>query len=167
MLFMSRHRKLNQFCQEIDKINTHLCLELPASAKTIRRKIRSIHRLQVQLETMQSNMQAIAKRYRQPQLRQIYRILLMLVAEMISEAKSFKLLAEEFSADSEGTISCLQSVNQRKRLRQEHYLRILGRIECLDLEPKGWRQNFNNANSAIVDFTDIPDLDFALALNWL
>jgi hypothetical protein len=109
-----RHQPLQQ---ELHQIQSALWLQLPTHPAALSAQVRQIAGWQERLERLQAQLS--------PRRRSVLdRALADLIALLIADAKSFKLLAEEYLIDPEGSISCLHSVlhasmQERSRLWAE------------------------------------------------
>lgn len=97
-----RHQPIQQ---ELHQIQSELRLQLPTNPAALSAQVRQIDGWQQRLEHLQVQ---LPQHRRSP----LDLALLDLIALLIADAKSFKLLAEEYLIDPEGSISCLHSVLQ-------------------------------------------------------
>jgi hypothetical protein len=89
--------------QELHQIQSALWLQLPTHPAALSAQVRQIDGWQQRLEHLQD---LLPSRPRSS----LDLALADLIALLIADAKSFKLLAEEYLIDPEGSISCLHSV---------------------------------------------------------
>ena len=110
---MTTEKVFQQFIQEIDQIKTTIQLKLPAPAKSVRQQITRITAAQERLKAIDEEIYLFANRGIRPSARRQYLNLRALVRSMILDGNDFKLLAEEYFYDPEGTVMLLHDLNQR------------------------------------------------------
>ena len=88
--------------QEIRHIQSQLWLQLPTNPAALSAQVRQIDRCQQQLERLQDQVLSHQRSMGD-------RSLMNLIDHLITDATSFKLLAEEYLIDPEGSVSCLHS----------------------------------------------------------
>ncbi|MEM9213734.1 MAG: hypothetical protein AAGD25_05245 [Cyanobacteria bacterium P01_F01_bin.150] len=103
-----------QLVADIRHICSSLSLQLPTHTAAIASQRRAIDSVHQKLEAIEPKVRAIASRSWRPTHRSKYQTLDHLLCKLLTEAFSMTLLADEFMADPEGSVSCLRSVNQRK-----------------------------------------------------
>lgn len=104
-------RQNHRIFQEVHQIQRELWLKLPTSPMFLLCRAKQIEQLQQRLELLQEQILWLT-RNRQSCLLPRDAALIELLDLLISDAKCFRLLAEEFLIDSEGSTSCLHSVLQ-------------------------------------------------------
>jgi hypothetical protein len=117
-------RSIHRIFQEVSQIQSELWLKLPTSSGFLSRRVAQIEQFQHRLERLQERVLWLTRNQRSCLLHQDA-VLLDLIALLIADAKSFRLLAEEFSIDPEGSASCLHSILQTslpQRLRLLHQI---------------------------------------------
>ena len=96
----------------------HVCLtlslQLPTHTRAIATQLRHLHQARHQLERLEMKVRVLANRSWSPMQRTNYQVLNQLLHHLLIETANLTLLAEEFTADPEGTVSCLREVNRRK-----------------------------------------------------
>lgn len=103
-----------QLVVEIRHVCSSLSLQLPTHSRAIASQLRLIHTARHKLETIETEVRALASRAWRPVRRNEYQTLDHLLCNLLTEAINMALLAEEFVADPEGSMSCLKVVTQRK-----------------------------------------------------
>lgn len=103
-----------QLVAEIRQICSSLSLQLPTNSSAIASQLRLIHTVRQKLEAIEPGVRTLASRSWRPSQRVEYQTLDYLLCSLLTEAINMALLAEEFLADPEGSMSCLRTVNQRK-----------------------------------------------------
>ena len=103
-----------QLVADIRHICSSLSLQLPTHPGAIASQRRTIDTVHQKLATIEPKVRALASRSWRPTRRSEYRTLDHLLCNLLTEAFNMTLLADEFMADPEGSVSCLRSVNQRK-----------------------------------------------------
>lgn len=121
---------VHQILEELQKVSPHIRLKLPANSQSVRRQLEEITLAQQQLANLQRRVTLLAHRKHNSSVHQLCVILARAVERMIRTAENFKLLAEEYAIDPEGTISCLQCVNQDSQKLAE----TIRRVKAMDLK---------------------------------
>ena len=103
-----------QLVAEIRHVCSSLSLQLPTHSGAIATQLRVIHGVRQRLEELEVRVRALASRSWRPARRDEYQTLNYLLCNLLTQAINMALLAEEFLADPEGSMSCLRLVNQRK-----------------------------------------------------
>ena len=118
-----------QLVADIRHICASLSLQLPTHPGAIASQRRTIDIVHRKLETIEPKVRALASRAWRPIQRSEYQTLDHILCSLLTEAFNMALLADEFMADPEGSISCLHTVNQRKNqlMQQLHELEHLCR----------------------------------------
>ena len=109
-----RNQTYLQLVADIRHICSSLSLQLPTHPGTIASQRRTIDTVHQKLETIEPRVRALASRSWRPIRRSDYQTLDYLLCSLLTEAFNMTLLADEFMADPEGSVSCLRAVNQRK-----------------------------------------------------
>ncbi|NET09898.1 MAG: hypothetical protein F6K16_35400 [Symploca sp. SIO2B6] len=99
---------------EIRRVCVKLSLQLPTHSTAIASQVRNIHRVCSKLELIKQKVHLLSYRAWSSAQREQYRILDELLDKLLTEATNMALLAEEFSYDPEGSLSCLREVSRRK-----------------------------------------------------
>lgn len=116
-----------QLVADIRHICSSLSLQLPTPPGAIASQRRMLDTVHQQLETIEPKVRALASRSWRPTRRNEYKTLDHLLCSLLTEAFNMTLLADEFMADPEGSVSCLRAVNQRK----EQLVQQLQELESL------------------------------------
>ncbi|NEQ96586.1 MAG: hypothetical protein F6K30_07670 [Cyanothece sp. SIO2G6] len=105
-----------QIVAKVRRLCTMLSLQLPTHATAIASQIRNIQSIRRDLELIQARVRLLATQSWRLVQRDKYLNLDHLLGNLITEATNMALLAEEFTIDPEGSLSCLREVNYRKEI---------------------------------------------------
>lgn len=115
---------VQQILEELQRISPHIRLKLPANYRSVRRQVEEITLAQQQLAMLQHRVTLLSHRKQNSSVQRLCLTLTRAMERMVCTAENFKLLAEEYATDPEGTISCLQCVNQDSRESAETIQRV-------------------------------------------
>lgn len=125
---MNTNRAFQQIIEEIDQIKPNIQLKLPANPKAVKQQIERITLAQKRLREIEERVYLFGNRSGSGSAYRTYLSLKALIQGMITEGTHFKLLAEEYFVDPEGTVTLLHDACQRDiELRHRiHQLKRLG-----------------------------------------
>lgn len=103
-----------QIIADVHRMCSTLSLQLPANKQAIAVQLRNLQKVRRSLQAIQAKTGLLTHRSWKLIRQDQYRQLNQLVSELVTEVTNMILLAEEFAADAEGSISCLRDVNYRK-----------------------------------------------------
>lgn len=110
---MKEQERFHRFLSELQAINVEICLKLPASHESLRRHIRRVYLAHQQLERMRrESLYRFGKRSN-PSAKVAHLVLMRLIDQTLREAENYRLLAEEFPLDPQGTVACLERIKRR------------------------------------------------------
>lgn len=125
---MDTSRAFRQIVAEIEQITPSIQLKLPANPKSVKQQIEKITLAQKRLREIEERVYLFGNRGGNRSAYRTYLSLKALIRGMIIDGNHFKLLAEEYFVDPEGTVTLLNDACQRDlELRQRiYYLKRLG-----------------------------------------
>lgn len=115
-----------QIVANIRRLCMTLSLQLPTHKTAIASQMRNIQSIRRDLEMMQAKVRLLATQSWRLMQRDKYLNLDHLLCNLIIEATNMALLAEEFTVDPEGSISCLQEVTYRKNILSQEIQQLAG-----------------------------------------
>jgi hypothetical protein len=140
---MRHYLPLWEILQEIDDTSPRLRLRFPANQDSLSRQLGRVQSASQTFEDLYDHVYHLSARRNLTDVQQAYGTLLDLLDEILHNASSYWILAEELAIDPEGTISCLKSIDRAiaESLKQVRHLRrfIAVHEKALLSEP---RQNF-------------------------
>ena len=125
---MNTSRAYRKIIEDIDKIKPSIQLKLPANPKSVKQQIEKITLAQKKLREIEERVYLFGNRGGNGSAYRTYLSLKALIHGMIHDGNHFKLLAEEYSVDPEGTVTLLHDAYQRElELRHRAYqLKLAG-----------------------------------------
>ena len=125
---MNTNTVFQQIIEEIDQIKPNIQLKLPANPKSVKQQIERITFAQKRLREIEERVYLFGNRSGSGSAYRTYLSLKALIQGMITDGTHFKLLAEEYFVDPEGTVTMLHDTCQRdSELRHRiHRLKLLG-----------------------------------------
>ena len=110
---MSTNRAYQQIIEEIDQIKPSIQLQLPANPQSVKRQIEKITLAQKRLLEIEERVYLFGNRGGNGSAYRTYLGLKALIHGMIHDGHHFRLLAEEYFLDPEGTVTLLHDACQR------------------------------------------------------
>jgi hypothetical protein len=125
---MNTNTVFQEIIAEIDQIKPSIQLKLPANPQSVRQQIARITSAQKRLREIEERVYLFGNRGGNRSAHRTYLSLKALIHGMIHDGNHFKMLAEEYFVDPEGTVTLLHDACQRDlELRQRiYYLKNLG-----------------------------------------
>jgi hypothetical protein len=123
---MFQRKAFQQIVSEVSELLPYVRLKIPASAASVRQQMGYLSQAQNRLQTMQEKTASLLRKNGNAAINHDYQRLIGLVQELEQNIKDLKLLAEEYPVDPEGTVSCLQTWQEREAylLRQINSLKM-------------------------------------------
>lgn len=121
---MTTEQTLERIVEEVNKISRYICLKLPSGAESVRLQIKQINKAQEQLRAIQDELYMFGGHGSSRLPYQYILTFKALINYLLLDGDKFKLLAEEYFLDPEGTVALL---NDQKRRDCE----LLHRIRAL------------------------------------
>ncbi|MBD1862513.1 MULTISPECIES: hypothetical protein [Trichocoleus] len=125
---MNTSNVFRQIIEEIDQIKPSIQLQLPANPRSVKQQIQKITLAQKKLREIEERVYLFGNRGGNGSAYRTYLSVKALIHGMIHDGNHFKLLAEEYFVDPEGTVTLLHDAYQRDlELRYRiHHLQALG-----------------------------------------
>lgn len=123
-------KAFQQILNELQEICPQLRLHLPTNAKAIEQQTRHLLVIQQHLENLIQRVYLLSIREQNSTMSHSYIVLAQLIENLAHEANNLALLAEESLIDAEGTLACLESVNQRKLKVFGQITHLVSRLNC-------------------------------------
>jgi len=120
---MNTSRTFQQIVDEIDQIKPNIQLNLPANPKAVKQQIAKITLAQKKLREIEERVYLFGNRSGSGSAYRTYLSLKAMIQGMITDGNRFKLLAEEYFVDPEGTVTllhdaCLRDLELQRRIQQ-------------------------------------------------
>jgi len=115
---MVTQKRFQHLVAELDEINSLIQLQLPTHEQALGCQLRQITLAQVRIERIENEVADFCQNHHDPDPcgGGICQTLAQLSGAIRLKAINFRLLAEEFSVDPEGTTACLLSLGDRNRI---------------------------------------------------
>lgn len=130
---MSDAESLGCVLAELYSINQSICLRLPASEESLQQQINRIRQSQGQLEVLHQEVTRQLRRRRRTAFKEYASILFRLIYQTSRQAENYKILAEEFPLDAQGSMDCLARIQRRSQAIAQHIQTL---DSSLDAQPK-------------------------------
>ncbi|MBD1909472.1 MULTISPECIES: hypothetical protein [unclassified Leptolyngbya] len=125
---MSDSEALGYVLTELYSINQSIYLRLPASKESLQQQLSRIRHSQSQLELLLQEVTRQARKRRRTTFKDCSPSLFRLIYQTARQAENYKILAEEFPLDSQGSMDCLARIQRRSQAIAQH-------IQALEKSP--------------------------------